>query len=78
MHDVDLDKALAIRAAVLSLPGGRIDAVIVAEIPHVTQAVRAARHQHAVHVGARRAWAGRGPGPQWASSQAVHATPALH
>ena len=78
LRDMDLDTALAIRAAVLGLPGGCIDAVIVAEIPHVTQAARAARQQHAVHVGARRAWAGRGHGPQLASSQVVHATPAIH
>jgi len=41
-------------------------------------AISAARQPHAVHVGARRAGAGRGPGPQWASSQAGQAIPAIH
>jgi len=41
LRDVDLDTARAIRAAVLGLKGDRIDAVIVAEIPHVTRAIPA-------------------------------------
>jgi hypothetical protein len=78
LRDVDLDTALAIRAAVRGLPGGCIDAVIVAEIPHMTQAARAARQQHAIHVGARRAWAGRPHGLRWTSAPAVHAIPTIH
>jgi hypothetical protein len=46
LRNLDLDTALALRAALRELPGTRIDAVIVAE---TSQAM------HAAHVGARRA-----------------------
>ena len=52
LHNLDLDMALALCAALLGLPGARIDAEIVA---------RTAPVRHAVPTGARRAW-GRTPG----------------